>query len=61
MSHLNLLKQISLDNKSGYTIIFEDDFLIDSLNFLNDVNKILSKVDDFDLLFLGNVANNKGS
>ncbi len=60
MSHLNLLKQINLENKVGYSIIFEDDFLIDSLNFLNDVNEILTKVDDFDLLFLGNVANNKG-
>ena len=27
--HLNIYKKIKKDNKKGYTIIFEDDFLVD--------------------------------
>lgn len=64
MSHLNILKKIKDSKESGYTIIFEDDFDIVIPNFLDEVHNILTKLDnkkqDFDLIFLGNLNNNKG-
>jgi GR25 family glycosyltransferase involved in LPS biosynthesis len=65
MSHYNVLQKIKKDNKDGYTVIFEDDFYIDSPNFLTDVENILQKVNnkriDFDLIYLGNIGNSNGS
>jgi hypothetical protein len=57
-SHLSLLYQIKkLNLIHGYTIIFEDDIFINS-----DIDKrirgILDKIDDFDILYLGNTKNN---
>jgi GR25 family glycosyltransferase involved in LPS biosynthesis len=64
LSHLNIYKKIKKDNKKGYTIIFEDDFLVDSDNLLNEVKKAIdilnTKSIDFDFLFLGNTLNNYG-
>jgi GR25 family glycosyltransferase involved in LPS biosynthesis len=64
LSHFNIYKKIKKDNKKGYTIIFEDDFLIDSENLINEVKKAIDKLNnkniDFDFLFLGNTKNNYG-
>lgn len=59
LSHLNLLNKIYNDNNSDYTIIFEDDFNIDTDNFDEEINKIINN-NDFDMVFLGNLNNNKG-
>lgn len=64
LSHLNIYKKIKKDNKKGYTIIFEDDFLVDSENLLDEVKKAIDTLNtkniDFDFLFLGNTLNNYG-
>ena len=66
LSHLNLLKKIMNDEspefpKKGYTLIFEDDFnILSPASFIDDVRALLNKVPEFDLLFLGNLNNNKG-
>jgi GR25 family glycosyltransferase involved in LPS biosynthesis len=64
LSHLNIYKKIKKDNKKGYTIIFEDDFLVDSENLLGEVKKAIDTLNtkniDFDFLFLGNTKNNYG-
>lgn len=44
-----------------YTIIFEDDFEIVSSDFMEDVNQIIKKMSDFDIILLGNYSNNKGN
>jgi GR25 family glycosyltransferase involved in LPS biosynthesis len=65
LSHLNIFKKIKKDNKKGYTIIFEDDFLINTDNLLEDVKKAIktlnSKNINIDFLFLGNTKNNYGT
>lgn len=62
MSHLQLIQQVQ--QRSGYTIIFEDDFDIPNSSFLKDVSTILQTLEnkgiEFDLLFLGTSSNNKG-
>lgn len=64
LSHLNIYKKIKEDNKNGYTIIFEDDFLIKSDDLINDAKKAIdilnSKNINFDFLFLGNLKDNHG-
>ncbi len=64
LSHLNIYKKIKNDNKDGYTIIFEDDFLVNSDNLLEDVKKAIQTLNNkninFDFLFLGNTNNNYG-
>lgn len=64
LSHLNIYKKIKQDNKKGYTIIFEDDFLVNSDNLLYEVKKIITILNkkniDFDIIFLGNFRNNHG-
>jgi GR25 family glycosyltransferase involved in LPS biosynthesis len=64
LSHLNIYEIIKKNNKKGYTIIFEDDFLINSDNLIDDVKKAIDVLNnnniDFDFLFLGNSTNNKG-
>jgi GR25 family glycosyltransferase involved in LPS biosynthesis len=59
LSHYNLLNKIKQDNDSDYTIIFEDDFNIDVKDFDEQVNYIINN-NDFDIVFLGNLNNNKG-
>jgi GR25 family glycosyltransferase involved in LPS biosynthesis len=62
LSHLNIYKKIKEINKKGYTIIFEDDFLVNSDNLINEVKKGIDTLDskniDFDFLFLGNLNDN---
>jgi glycosyl transferase family 25 len=64
LSHFNIYKKIKKENKDGYTIIFEDDFLIKSENLLDEVKKAINILNtkniDFDFLFLGNTLNNHG-
>ena len=64
LSHLSIYKKIKKANKDGYTIIFEDDFLINSDNLLEEVKKSIQTLNDkninFDFLFLGNTTNNYG-
>lgn len=64
LSHLNIYKKIKKDNKKGYTIIFEDDFLVKSDNLVYEIQKIIkilnNKNIDFDFIFLGNLRNNYG-
>lgn len=64
LSHLNIYKKIKKDNKKGYTIIFEDDFVIKSDNLLYEIKTIISLLNnrniDFDMIFLGNLRNNYG-
>jgi GR25 family glycosyltransferase involved in LPS biosynthesis len=64
LSHLNLLKKISYNIASKYSIILEDDFIIIDNNVLNKINDILNYLSynniDFDIIFLGNTFNNKG-
>lgn len=70
MSHLQLLHKIKNQyngygiygySEYDYTIIFEDDFEIVSSNFIEDVNQIIKKMSDFDIILLGNYSNNKGN
>ena len=64
LSHLNIYKKIKKDNKKGYTIIFEDDFIVNSSNFKDDVKKAISTLNnnniDFDFLYLGSNKINYG-
>ena len=64
MSHLNIIKQIYNSKKSGYTIIFEDDFDIIDDTFMKTVRKIIENLDknniEFDIIFLGNLKTNHG-
>jgi GR25 family glycosyltransferase involved in LPS biosynthesis len=64
LSHLNIYKKIKKENKKGYTVIFEDDFSINSDNLINNLKNgidiLNSKNIDFDYLFLGNLKDNHG-
>ena len=64
LSHLNIYLKIKNENKNGYTVIFEDDFLITTPNLINEINKSIdtlkNKNIDFDFIFLGNLRNNHG-
>jgi len=64
LSHLNIYKKIKNDNKGGYTVIFEDDFLINTPDLKNEIKKSINilknKNIDFDFIFLGNLRNNHG-
>ena len=65
LSHLNLLKKISNNITSNYSIILEDDFIIIDNNVLNKINDIVNYLFynniDFDIIFLGNTFDNKGN
>jgi GR25 family glycosyltransferase involved in LPS biosynthesis len=60
MSHLNVYKKIKENKNPGYTILFEDDFIIETEHFLKDVYKIINTLEilnkDFDLIYLGQVT-----
>jgi glycosyl transferase family 25 len=62
LSHLNIYKKIKEDNRKGYTIIFEDDFVVKSDNLIDDIKKAIDLLDskniNFDFLFLGNLNDN---
>lgn len=52
MSHINVLERF-VKSCDDYAVIFEDDSEVRK-NFVTNVNKILEKVTDFDMLFLWN-------
>ncbi len=57
MSHMNLLKKISESEYDGWTIVFEDDFLLES-NFKEELDKILENIKDnqeIDIIYLGSL------
>jgi len=64
MSHLKIYNLIKNSNSDNYSIIFEDDFNLESDNFLETVNDSINNLNkkeiDFDLLFLGNHNSNHG-
>lgn len=64
LSHLNIYKKIKKDNKNGYTLIFEDDFLVNSPDLKDDIRKSIDKLNnkniDFDYLYLGSNKINYG-
>jgi glycosyl transferase family 25 len=58
LSHMLLIKSL-INSNSKYTVIFEDDFKILDTYLDNQVNKIISNLDDdFDMIYLGNLNNN---
>jgi glycosyl transferase family 25 len=61
LSHYYIYNKIVTNKAPGYTIIFEDDFLIKDDHFLENVkNAIKDTNGNFDILFLGNHNNNHG-
>ena len=64
LSHYNLYKKIeSESDANGYTIIFEDDFLIMSDDFEDKITKTLKDMEssDFDILYIYNTSDNIGT
>jgi glycosyl transferase family 25 len=57
LSHYNIYKKCK---KSGYTIVFEDDFSIDVEKLIEKINNSIKKLKnaniDFDIMFIGNHA-----
>ena len=61
LSHFYIYNKIVANKLPGYTIIFEDDFKIESDNFMDDVKKAINITKgEFDLLYLGNHNSNHG-
>jgi len=62
LSHMKIYNTIRNSKKTGYTVIFEDDFEIVSDDFLKTVkrslNTLVNDSVDFDMLFLGNNHSN---
>ena len=62
LSHFMVIKNIVTSQKhTGYTIVFEDDANIISDDFQEDIMNIISSVNDFDIIFLGNLNENRGT
>jgi len=59
LSHFMAIKNIR--GSSGYTIVFEDDANILSDHFQEDIEHIIGSVNDFDIIFLGNLNDNRGA
>jgi GR25 family glycosyltransferase involved in LPS biosynthesis len=58
LSHIMLIKSL-IGKDNGYTVVFEDDFVIIDDNLNESIINIISKlIDDFDIIFLGNLNNN---
>jgi GR25 family glycosyltransferase involved in LPS biosynthesis len=57
LSHLMLIKK-SMENKKKYTVIFEDDFVLEDKNIHDKIEKIIYNVKDFDIIYLGNLNDN---
>jgi GR25 family glycosyltransferase involved in LPS biosynthesis len=58
MSHLKIHQMIQEKNKPGYSVIFEDDFSIDSDQFIQDIQNAIQELKtremSLDVLYLGN-------
>jgi GR25 family glycosyltransferase involved in LPS biosynthesis len=60
LSHLYLLKKIANSDYDGWTIIFEDDLVLDN-TFKDELHKILIDLDgneNVDMIYLGNTSQN---
>jgi GR25 family glycosyltransferase involved in LPS biosynthesis len=58
LSHIMLIKSL-IGKDNGYTVVFEDDFIILDNNLHKKINNILNTIsDDFDLIYLGNLSTN---
>jgi len=63
-SHCQIYDKIKTDGKTGYTIIFEDDFMIKEDGLMDKIKNAILKLHnldkDFDIIYLGNTHNNHG-
>lgn len=60
LSHFMLIKEC-INSPTKYTVILEDDFVINDSNFNNNLKNTLEKINiDFDMLYLGNITENRG-
>ena len=60
LSHFMLIKQC-INSHANYSVILEDDFIINDSNFNNQLKETLEKITiDFDMLYLGNITENRG-
>jgi GR25 family glycosyltransferase involved in LPS biosynthesis len=58
LSHFSIIKNINM--KNGYTVVFEDDFMIVHPELHTKIIDIIHKLDDdFDIVFLGNLIENR--
>ncbi len=61
MSHMNLLKKIASSEYDGWTIIFEDDLVLNN-NFKNELKNILENInnqnENIDMIYLGSLNQN---
>jgi GR25 family glycosyltransferase involved in LPS biosynthesis len=64
LSHLMLIKQIADQSKTGYSVIFEDDFKIEVSNLNEKIKDYIKNLEkdqrDFDTIFLGRCSQHKG-
>ena len=62
LSHYNIYKKIESETQTGYTIIFEDDFLINVDDFEEQIVNSLKDLEthDFDIIYIFNHSKNIG-
>lgn len=64
LGHYMAMKEIAKNKKDGYSIIFEDDSVINN-QFISNISSILAGLEkkgkDFDIIYLGQLNNNKGT
>jgi len=60
LSHMGLMEHIMQNKESDYSVIFEDDVVMDTTLHSN-IEKIIQHNLEFDILFLGNNNENKGN
>jgi glycosyl transferase family 25 len=61
LSHISLMERIMNNQESDYSVIFEDDVVFDTNTLHFDIENIINNVIDFDILYLGNNNENKGT
>ena len=61
LSHFNLIKHIMNNDHHRYTVIFEDDVTFEQ-GLHEKINDVINQTKDidYDIIFLGNINNNKG-
>lgn len=60
LSHATLLKYIKENNHHDFTVILEDDIKINYENITTKIQNILKNFNNFDILYLGLLIENKG-
>jgi len=53
-------QNVSEYKSSGYTIVLEDDVRIDTDDLQSEVSKIIKSIEEFDIVFFGNLKENHG-